>query len=264
MTDDTRKTRPSKGAMWWQQMTDEFFDIDFENVFEGESSNARNIELCICAFIAKNWDKKVRTCVIEVRLSTFIDKLNDESIDLNNIKDISQKLLVLNRIDQFQVLKKSKTTKLLYEVKSMLPRLDNYNKQEILKENRLDEIRVMGESLGIPHSINDSTLDEFIEYVYIKRHGTKKQKDSQLSNDVFEEYLKKSSKIEQHTGKENTEHIGLSNNGSNNNINNKTSSPQASSDKGSDDDINPFAFGEQVQRETEESNKKYDEIMNNK
>lgn len=247
MIDNTRKTRPSKGAMWWQQMTDEFFDIEFENMFEGKSSNARNIELCICAFISKNWDKKVRTCVIKIRLSTFIDKLNDESIDLDIIKDVSQKLLLLNRIDQFQVLKQGKTQKLLYEVKSMLPRLDNYNKQEILKETRLEEITAIAEFLEIPHSINDSSRDEFVQYVYTKRHGSKKDKDSQLSNEVFEEYLKKYSNKDKNTGKDNKGQSGLSNNKEDkDNGNKKTSSSQAQSDQGSDDELMININGEDV------------------
>ena len=74
MSED-KKTRPRKGAMWFQEMTDDYFDIEYENMFEGCSSNARNIEALIKHFITKNWDRKVRTCVVDIRTSTVLDKL---------------------------------------------------------------------------------------------------------------------------------------------------------------------------------------------
>ena len=52
MSED-KKTRPRKGAMWFQEMTDDYFDIEYENMFEGCSSNARNIESLIKHFITK-------------------------------------------------------------------------------------------------------------------------------------------------------------------------------------------------------------------
>jgi hypothetical protein len=205
MSED-KKTRPRKGAMWFQQMTDDYFDIEYENMFEGCSSNARNLEGLIQSYIAKNWDKKIRTCVADIRTSTVLDKLNDDSIDLDVVKDISQKLLLLKRIDQFQMIENEK--KIRYEIKGMLNRLDIYNKNEIRAEIRKEEIREEGIKLGVPHSITDSSLDEFVEYVFIKIYTSDKQKEKSgfTLNPRFEKYLNQSSKLnsklKQHTGKE--------------------------------------------------------------
>lgn len=205
MSED-KKTRPRKGAMWFQQMTDDYFDIEYENMFEGCSSNARNLEGLIQSYISKNWDKKVRTCVVDIRTSTVLDKLNDDSIDLDIVKDISQKLLLLKRIDQFQMIDNEK--KIRYEIKGMLNRLDIYNKNEIRAEIRKEEIREEGIKLGVPHSITDSSLDEFVEYVFIKIYTSDKQKEKSgfTLNPRFEKYLnqtsKLNSKLKQHTGKE--------------------------------------------------------------
>jgi len=207
MSED-KKIRPRKGAMWFQEMTDDYFDIEYENVFEGYSSNARNVESLIQHFIAKNWNKKVRTCVVDIRTSTVLDKLNDDSIDLDVVKDISQKLLLLKRIDQFQMIENGK--KIRYEIKEMLNRLDIYNKNEIRAEIRKEEIREEGIKLGVPHSLTDSSLDEFVEYVFTKIYTSDKQKEKSgfTLNPRFEEYFNKSSKLnsklKQHTGKENT------------------------------------------------------------
>jgi hypothetical protein len=203
MSED-KKIRPRKGAMWFQEMTDDYFDIEYENMFEGCSSNARNVESLIQHFIAKNWNKKVRTCVVDIRTSTVLDKLNDDSIDLDVVKDISQKLLLLKRIDQFQMIENGK--KIRYEIKEMLNRLDIYNKNEIRAEIRKEEIREEGIKLGVPHSLTDSSLDEFVEYVFTKIYTSDKQKEKSgfTLNPRFEEYFNKSSKLKQHTGKENT------------------------------------------------------------
>jgi hypothetical protein len=205
MSED-KKTRPRKGAMWFQEMTDDYFDIEYENMFEGCSSNARNVESLIQHFIAKNWDKKVRTCVVDIRTSTVLDKLNDDSIDLDVVKDISQKLLLLKRIDQFQMIENEK--KIRYEIKGMLNRLDIHNKNEIRAEIRKEEIREEGIALGVPHSITDSSLDEFVEYVFIKIYTSDKQKEKSgfTLNPRFEKYLNQTSKLnsksKQHTGKD--------------------------------------------------------------
>jgi len=205
---EEKKIRPRKGAMWYQQMTDDYFDIEYENMFEGCSSNARNLEGLIQSYISKNWDKKVRTCVIDIRTSTVLDKLNDDSIDLDVVKDISQKLLLLKRIDQFQMINKGK--KIRYEIKEMLDRLDNFSKNEERAEKRKEEIRKEGVVLGVPHSITDSSLDEFVEYIFTKIYTSDKQKEKSgfELNPRFEEYFNKSSKLnsklKQHTGKENT------------------------------------------------------------
>ena len=207
MSED-KKTRPRKGAMWFQEMTDDYFDIEYENMFEGCSSNARNIEALIKHFITKNWDRKVRTCVVDIRTSTVLDKLNDDSIDIDVVKDISQKLLLLGRIDQFQMINKGK--KIRYEIKEMLERLDIFSKNEIRAEVRREEIREEGIALGVPHSITDSSLDEFVEYVFAKRFTSDKQKEKSgfTLNPRFEKYLNQSSnstsKSKQHTGKEST------------------------------------------------------------
>ena len=207
MSED-KKTRPRKGAMWFQQMTDDYFDIEFENMFEGCSSNARNLESLIQHFISKNWDKKVRTCIVDIRTSTVLDKLNDDSIDLDVIKDISQKLLLIKRIDQFQMINKGK--KIRYEIKEMLDRLDIFSKNEIRAEKRKEKIREEGIALGVPHSITDSSLDEFVEYVFAKKYTSDNQKEKsgfQL-NPRFEKYLNQSSnstsKSKQHTGNDST------------------------------------------------------------
>jgi len=244
------KIRPDRGQLWWSELTDNFFDLNFAKHFRGRELIAQGFICKLKAFTSKHYKPEEDSFRWEIGTDYLIGNCNQKGFDVKCVIDFSQTLLAIGKLSNFQITKDKDLC--TFEILGLSDYLDTYNKRERLAIQRKSEIRIVGETLGLGHSTTDSTLDEFVEYVFVKRHGSPTQKISLIPNDMFEHALKSYSKLEQHKEKDIKvqDNIGLSNTRKNI-YSNKTSSSQAPSDKGSDDDIDWYEVGKANMEEME-------------
>ena len=165
---DDNKIRPNKGAMWYMQMQCDYFDLDFNNTFSGMVSTAFGFVGFIKSYIASQYDKKVRSTQIKIKVNILLATIDDERFStLDDVIDISKKLMTLKKLDHFEVSEDKKFVS--FRIDKMLKWLDIHSKNAMKKEIRFEQLRACADELGIPEvSINDSTRDEWCEYMYTK------------------------------------------------------------------------------------------------
>tara|TARA_R110000803_G_scaffold118375_3_gene186761 strand:- start:783 stop:1676 length:894 start_codon:yes stop_codon:yes gene_type:complete len=168
MASDDNKIRPNKGAMWFMQMQSDYFDLDFNNTFSGMVSTAHGFNGFIKAYITANYQKTVRSSEIKIKIMSLISTLDDDKLaTIEDIKDISQKFMALGRLNTFQISKDKKFVS--FGIDKMLQYLDIHSKNATKKQMRFEQLQACADELGIPEvSINDSTRDEWCEYMYTK------------------------------------------------------------------------------------------------
>jgi len=165
--EDDNKIRPSKGAMWYMEMTDNCFDLDFDNMFSGMNCTAQGFIKIIKAYITKQYDKKIRSMQIMIGTNKFIANLDDTRFEtLEDIMDISKKMVTVKRLTGFQVSKDKKF--LTFEILGHLKHLDIFSKNETKKQIRFENLYARAEQLGVPLTMNDSSADEWCEYMFEK------------------------------------------------------------------------------------------------
>ena len=168
MASEDNKIRPTKGAMWFMQMQSDYFDLDFNNTFSGMCCTAHGFNGFIKAYITANYQKTVRSCEIKVKIMNLISTIDDTKLStLEDVKDVAKKFMTLGRIDSFEISKDK--VFISFKIEQMLKNLDIHSKNETKKQLRKEQLQACAEQLGIPEvSINDSSRDEWIEYMYTK------------------------------------------------------------------------------------------------
>ena len=219
--EDDNKIRPSKGAMWYMEMTDNCFDLDFDNMFSGMNCTAQGFIKIIKAYITKQYDKKIRSMQIMIGTNKFIANLDDTRFEtLEDIMDISKKMVTVKRLTGFQVSKDKKF--LTFEILGHLKHLDIFSKNETKKQIRFENLYARAEQLGVPLTMNDSSADEWCEYMFEKYFtsaetkkkngfviqktwedfGTFNPKADYLIEEEIKDNSKSDTKLEIHKGKE--------------------------------------------------------------
>jgi hypothetical protein len=217
MANDDNKIRPNKGAMWFMQMQSDYFDSDFNNTFSGITCTAHGFLGFIKSYIASNWDKKTRLTEVKIKTKVLIATIDDERLStVEDVTKISQSFMALGRLDSFQVSEDKKF--LTFGIRKMLQWLDIFSKNELKKQERLENISACAESLNIPHGLNDSTRDEWIQYIFTLHYTLEKTRkkngftripeydnygEYDMNYDYIKgEYLKTTSKKQIHKGKD--------------------------------------------------------------
>ena len=173
MDNEDNKIRPTKGAMWFMQMQNDYWDSDFNNTFSGITCTAHGFLGFIKSYIALNWCKLVRSTEVTIKANVLIATIDDDRLaTLEDVTDMSQKFMVLRRLDTFQVSEDKKF--ITFGIKKMLKWLDIHSKNEVKREIRMENINACADKLSIPHSLNDSTRDEWVQYIYTLHYTLEK------------------------------------------------------------------------------------------